>query len=59
MQSFTYCDIVGHLKNVNPTLAQVPNRITNIEFTTVSSTIANMLLAAGILFLLIFSIFQD
>jgi len=50
---------VGHLKNVNPTLAQVPNRITNIEFTTVSSTIANMLLAAGILFLLIFSIFQD
>jgi hypothetical protein len=33
--------MVGHLKNVCPTLAQMPNRITNVEFITVSSTIAN------------------
>jgi len=41
--------MVGHLKNVSPTFAQMPNRITNVEFTTVSPTIANMMLAAGIL----------
>ena len=28
--------LVGHLKNVSPTIAQMPNRITNVEFTTVS-----------------------
>jgi hypothetical protein len=26
----------GHLKNVSPTFAQMPNRTTNVEFTTVS-----------------------
>jgi hypothetical protein len=39
--------MVGHLKNVSPTLAQMPNRITNVEFTTVSPTIANTMLAVG------------
>jgi len=24
--------MVGHLKNVSPTLVQMPNRITNVEF---------------------------
>jgi hypothetical protein len=33
------------LKNVSPTFAQMPNRITNVEFTTVSPTIANTMLA--------------
>jgi hypothetical protein len=37
--------MVGHLKNVSSTLAQMPNRITNVEFTTVSPTIANTMLA--------------
>ena len=37
--------MVGHLKNVSPTFAQMPNRITNVEFTTVSPTIANTMLA--------------
>jgi hypothetical protein len=42
--------MVGYLKNVSPTLAQMPHRITNVEFTTVSPTIANTMLAAcGIL----------
>jgi hypothetical protein len=36
--------MVGHLKNVSPTFAQMPNRITNVEFTTVSPTIANTML---------------
>jgi hypothetical protein len=35
--------MVGHLKNVRQTLAQMPNRITNVEFTTVSPTIAKHL----------------
>jgi len=33
--------MVGHLKIVSPTFAQMPNRITNVEFTTVNPTIAN------------------
>jgi len=37
--------MVGHLKIVSPTFAQMPDRITNVEFTTVSPTIANMMLA--------------
>jgi len=36
--------MVGHLKNVSPTFAQMLNRITNVEFTTVSPTIANTML---------------
>lgn len=28
--------MVGHLKNVSPTFVQIPNRGTNVEFTTVS-----------------------
>ena len=36
--------MVGHLKNVNSTFAQMFNRITNVEFTTVSPTIANTML---------------
>jgi len=37
--------MVGHLKNGSPTFAQMPNRITNVEFTTISPTIANTMLA--------------
>jgi hypothetical protein len=37
--------MVGYLKNVSPTFAQMPDRITNVEFTTVSPTIANTMLA--------------
>ncbi|WP_026995193.1 hypothetical protein [Flectobacillus major] len=37
--------MLGHLKNVSPTFAQMPNRSTNVEFTTVSPTIANTMLA--------------
>jgi hypothetical protein len=37
--------IVGHLKNVSPTFAQMPSRITNVEFITVSPTVANTMLA--------------
>lgn len=37
--------MVGHLKNVSPAFALMPNRITNVEFTTISSTIANTMLA--------------
>jgi hypothetical protein len=40
--------MVGHLKNVCQTLAQMPHRITNVEFTTVSPTIANTML--GVVF---------
>jgi hypothetical protein len=36
--------MVGHLKNVSPTFAQMPHRITNVEFTTVGPTIANTML---------------
>jgi hypothetical protein len=37
--------MVGHLKNVSPIFAQMPDRITNVEFITVGSTIANTMLA--------------
>jgi hypothetical protein len=37
--------MVGHLKNVSPTFAQMPNRNTNVEFITVCPTIANTMLA--------------
>jgi len=37
--------MVGYLKNVSPTFAQMPDRSINIEFTTVSPTIANTMLA--------------
>ena len=33
--------MVGHLENVSPTFVQMPNRIANVEFTTVRPTIAN------------------
>jgi len=33
--------MVGHLKNVSPTFAQLPNRSTNVEFTIVCPTVAN------------------
>jgi hypothetical protein len=36
--------MVGYFKFVSPTLAPMPNRITNVEFTTVSPTIANTML---------------
>jgi hypothetical protein len=36
--------MVGHLKNVSPTFAQMPNRFTKVEFTTFSPTIANTML---------------
>jgi hypothetical protein len=39
---------VGHLKYVSPTFAQMPNRSTDVEFTTVSPTIANTMLGTGI-----------
>jgi mannose/fructose/N-acetylgalactosamine-specific phosphotransferase system component IID len=35
--------MVGHLKTVYPTFEQKPNKITNVEFTTVSPTIAKPL----------------
>ena len=37
--------MVGHLKNVSRIFAQMHNRITNVEFATVSPTIANTMLA--------------
>jgi hypothetical protein len=37
--------MVGHLKNVSPIFAQMPSRITNVDFITVSPTIANTMLA--------------
>jgi hypothetical protein len=40
--------MVGHLKNVSSTFAQMLNRITNVEFTTVSPTIANTMLSAAL-----------
>jgi carbamoylphosphate synthase large subunit len=45
--------MVGHLKNVSPAFAQMPNRITNVEFTTVSPTIANTMLAVRCFFSLL------
>jgi hypothetical protein len=44
--------MVGHLKNFSSTFAQKPNSGTNAEFTTVSPTIANTMLCAGLLVLL-------
>jgi hypothetical protein len=41
--------MVGHLKNVSSILAQMPNRITNVEFTAVSPTIAIAMLSAALL----------
>jgi hypothetical protein len=32
--------MAGHLKNIRPTFAQMPSRITNVEFIIVSPTIA-------------------
>jgi len=46
--------MVGHLKNVSPTFVQMPNRITNVEFTTVSPTIANTMLPAGVIIIILF-----
>jgi hypothetical protein len=37
--------MVGHLTKVSPTFAQMPDRSTSVEFTTVSPTIANTMLA--------------
>ncbi len=42
--------MVGHLKNVSSTFAQMPDRSTNVEFTTVSPTIANTMLAVRLSF---------
>jgi hypothetical protein len=44
--------MVGHLKNLNPTFAQIPNRIKNAEFTTVSPTVANTMLVTVFIVLL-------
>jgi len=41
--------MAGHLKNVSPTFLQTSNSITTAEFTTVSPTIANTLLAVRVL----------
>ncbi|MEC5395863.1 hypothetical protein [Bergeyella sp. RCAD1439] len=41
--------MVGHLKNVSPTFALMPDRSTNVEFITISPTIANTMLVAGLL----------
>ena len=48
--------MVGHLKNVSPTFARMPNRITNVEFITVSPTIANTMLAVVFTSLILLSI---
>jgi hypothetical protein len=37
--------VVGHLKKLSRTFAQMPNRSTNVEFTTVCPTIAKPMLA--------------
>jgi hypothetical protein len=42
--------MVGHLKSVSPTFAQMFNSSTNAEFITVSPTIANTMLVAVFLF---------
>jgi len=39
-------EIVGLLKYASQTLAQMPNRTTDVEIATVSPTIANTMLAA-------------
>jgi hypothetical protein len=46
--------MVGHLKNVSPTFAQMPDRSTNVEFTTVCPTIANMMLAVRCIIIITF-----
>ncbi len=43
--TFYVLAMVGHLKNVSPTSAQMPDRIRNVEFITVRPTIANTMLA--------------
>jgi len=43
-------EMVGHLENVSPTFAQMPNRITNVEFTTVSPTLGYTMLAVRCFF---------
>jgi hypothetical protein len=42
--------MVGHLKNISSTFVQMTNRITNVEFTTVSPTIANTMLVAALFY---------
>lgn len=37
--------MVEFLKKVSPTFAQMHNRITNVEFTTINPTITNTMLA--------------
>lgn len=44
--------MVGHLRNVGLTFAQMPDRISNVEFITVSLTIANTMLCAVIFFII-------
>jgi hypothetical protein len=39
--------MLGHLKDVRPTFVQMHNRITNVEFSTISPDIANTMLRAG------------
>ena len=48
LPTFYVLAMVGHLENVIPKFTQMPDRITNVEFTTVSPTIANTMLPAGI-----------
>ena len=54
--------MVGHLKNVCLTFAQMPDRITTVGFTTVSPTIANTMLAdvfrLSTVKMFVFSLFQ-
>jgi hypothetical protein len=49
--------MVEHLKNVSPTFAQMPDRITNVDFIPVSPTIANTMLAVRVFVLLVISYF--
>jgi hypothetical protein len=49
--------MVGHLENVSSKFVQMANRITNVEFTTVSPTIANTMLAVRAYFFILFPIF--
>jgi hypothetical protein len=37
--------ILAHMKYVSPTFTQVPDKITNVAFSTVSPTVANTILA--------------
>ena len=47
--------MVGHFKNVSTTFAQIPDRIPNVEFTTVSPTVANTMLAVRLSLLVIYT----